>query len=94
MNVELTILDRTYKLACETAQADGLKAAARHVDSKLREARSAMPRIETERLAVMVALQLCQDLMAANTTLQAQKSCERLIAQMINDVETAIEADD
>lgn len=93
MNVELNILDRSYKLACEDNQADGLKAAARHVDSKMREFKSAMPRIETERLAVMVALQLCQELMAANITLQGQKACQRLINQMINDVETAIEAD-
>jgi hypothetical protein len=31
--------------------------------------------------------------MAANITLQGQKACQRLINQMINDVETAIEAD-
>lgn len=93
MNVELTILDRSYKLACADNQADALKAAARHVDSKMREFRTAMPRVETERLAVMVALQLCQELMTANTTLQSQKACQRLISQMINDVETAIEGD-
>jgi cell division protein ZapA len=94
MNVELNILDRLYKLACNPEQVEALKAAARHVDQKLRESRSAMPRIETERLAVMVALQLCQELMSANTTLQGQKACERLIGQMISDVETAIDADD
>lgn len=93
-NVELKIFDRSYTLACETAQAESLKAAARYIDSKMREARSAMPRVESERLAVLVALDICQDLLGANKVLQERAACQRLIKQMIEDVESCVEAQD
>ncbi|MEC7119759.1 MAG: cell division protein ZapA [Pseudomonadota bacterium] len=93
-NVELKIFDRSYTLACEAQQADALKAAARYIDSKLREARSAMPRVESERLAVLVALDICQELLMANKALQEHAACQRLIHQMIDDVESCIDAQD
>ncbi len=93
-NVELKIFDRNYTLACDTKQADSLKAAARYIDSKMREARSAMPRVESERLAVLVALDICQDLLSANKVLQEQVACQRLIKQMIEDAESCVEASD
>ena len=93
-NVELKIFDRSYTLACETAQVESLKAAARYIDSKMREARSAMPRVESERLAVLVALDICQDLLGANKVLQERAACQRLIKQMIEDVESCVEAQD
>lgn len=93
-NVELKIFDRSYTLACDTQQTDALKAAARYIDSKMREARSAMPRVESERLAVLVALDICQELLNANKALQEKAACQRLIKQMIEDVESCVEADD
>jgi cell division protein ZapA len=93
-NVELKIFDRSYTLACDAKQTDALKAAARYIDSKMREARSAMPRVESERLAVLVALDICQELLTANKALQEQVACQRLIKQMIEDVESCVEAQD
>ncbi|MFZ3192021.1 MAG: cell division protein ZapA [Moraxellaceae bacterium] len=93
-NVELKIFDRSYTLACDAKQTDALKAAARYIDNKMREARSAMPRVESERLAVLVALDICQDLLTANKALQEQVACQRLIKQMVDEVQSCVEADD
>ena len=93
-NVELKIFDRSYTLACDAKQADSLKAASRYIDSKMREARAAMPRVESERLAVLVALDICQELLSANKALQDQVACQRLIKQMIEDAENCVEAGD
>lgn len=89
--IELTIFDRVYKLGCDPQEADGLRAAAKYLDQKLREARAAMPRIENDRLAVMVALQICQELLKANKSLQELQACQRLVQQMISDTKEAID---
>ncbi len=88
--IELSILDRTYKLACPPAEVDALRAAGRHLDQKMRDARKLMPRVEAERIAVMVALELCQELMQANRAMQSQAACQRLVQDMIAEVKQAV----
>lgn len=91
--IELQIFDRSYKLACEPKDAEALRAAAKYLDGKLRSARSAMPRLESDRLAVMVALEICQELLQVNKALQDQQACQRLVRQMIQDVQDAIDTE-
>ena len=63
-------------------------------EQKLQEFRRTMPRLESERLTVMVALSLAQEVLSLNKGLQEQTHCQRLIKQMINDTEkTLSEAD-
>lgn len=88
--IELLILDRSYKLVCPSDEVEDLSASARHLDGKLREARKQMPRVEADRLAVLVALELCQDLMKANRSMQSQAACQRLIHSMIQEAQHAV----
>ncbi len=90
LTLDLSIFDRSYKLMCPAASADELRAAARHVDQKMRELRTQLPRVEGERLAVMVALELCQALMQANRDLQQQAACQRLINEMLSEARQAV----
>lgn len=90
MALEVRILDRQYKLACEDNQKEQLQKSVALLEQKLKELRSAMPRLETERLTVMVALSLAQEVMTLNKALQEQTHCQRLLKQMINDTEKAL----
>lgn len=91
MALELKILDRSYKLACELHEEEQLNNAANLLNQKLQEARSNMPRIESERLAVLVALNLVQEILSLNKSLQDQTTCQRMVKQLIAEAEQALE---
>lgn len=90
MSIEVRILDRHYKLACEPSEQEQLQKAVGLLEQKLQELRRAMPRLESERLTVMVALSLAQEVLTLNKGLQEQTHCQRLLKQMINDTEKAL----
>ena len=94
MTLEVRILDRQYKLACEDSQKEQLQKSVGLLEQKLKELRSAMPRLESERLTVMVALSLAQEIMTLNKALQEQTHCQRLLKQMISDTEKALGEND
>jgi len=58
MATEVLIFDKSYKLECPAHEEPKLHAAAQALESKYREARHAMPRLEPERVAGMVAFNL------------------------------------
>lgn len=91
MTLELKILDRSYKLACEPHEEEQLNNAANLLNQKLQEARSTMPRIESERLAVLVALNLVQEILTLNKSLQDQTTCQRMVKQLIAEAEHALQ---
>lgn len=90
MNIDVRILDRQYKLACEPSEQEQLQKTVNLLEQKLQEFRRAMPRLESERLTVMVALSLAQEVLSLNKGLQEQTHCQRLIKQMINDAEKTL----
>lgn len=90
MALELRILDRTYKLACETSEEEQLQQAAQLLNQKLQETRQNVPRIENERLLGLVALNLAQEILNLNISLQEQTNSQRLIKQMIVECEQAL----
>ena len=90
MNIDVRILDRQYKLACEPSEQEQLQKAVNLLEQKLQEFRRTMPRLESERLTVMVALSLAQEVLSLNKGLQEQTHCQRLIKQMINDTEKTL----
>jgi len=61
--VRLRILDNDYQVACPPQEKDDLLAAARYLDEKMRAIRSAGNVIGTERIAVMVGLNIAHELL-------------------------------
>ncbi len=57
----VSILDRDYLVACPPGERDALLAAARLLDSRLREMRQNARSAPLERLAIMVALNLAHE---------------------------------
>ena len=90
MTVDVRILDRSYKLACEPSEEEQLQKAVNLLEQKLQDMRRSMPRLESERVAVLTALSLAQEVLSLNKDLQEQTHCQRLIKQMINDAEKSL----
>lgn len=64
--VRLRILDNDYQVACPAEEKEGLLNAARYLDEKMRAIRSGGNVIGTERIAVMVGLNIAHELLQQN----------------------------
>lgn len=69
--LDVTLLGKAYRVACEPAEREALQAAVAFLDDKFKEAgekTSTGARGSGERVAVMVALNLAHELLAAKNT--------------------------
>lgn len=63
-SVTINILDKPYKVACPLGEQVALLASARHLDQKMREIRDNSRVIGLDRVAVMAALNMTNELLA------------------------------
>ena len=61
--LDITILGRTYKVACADGERDALLRTAAYLDAKMAEIRNAGKVSGTERIAVMAALNIAHELL-------------------------------
>ncbi|RTE85528.1 MULTISPECIES: cell division protein ZapA [Gammaproteobacteria] len=61
--VEINLLERNYRVMCPDGQESALREAARQLDERLNETRSATKLTNIEQIAVMTALNLCHEWM-------------------------------
>ena len=61
--VSVTILDREYRIACPTDEQDALHASARLLDHRMQAIRDSGKVIGIERIAVMAALNITNELL-------------------------------
>ena len=90
--LEVKLLGKEYRIACEPAERDELLAAVAFLDSQLKEAGD-KTRGSSERLAVKVALNLAHELLAAKNTpahLAAALESES-IQRRINSIEAKLD---
>lgn len=80
--VTIRILDKDYMVACPEGEQDALVAAARRVDREMRKVRDSGKVLGTDRIAVMVALNLAHELMHGNrgNVVEAATSHSDLVA--------------
>ena len=69
--VLITILDREFQVACAPDERQALLSAARELDSRMRRVRNSGSVIGMDRIAVMVALNLCHELQEARAKSEA-----------------------
>lgn len=76
------ILDREYLVACAPEERDGLLAAARYLDGKMREMRNAARGAGLDRVAVLAALTVSHELLALreSESVESRQLTERLQA--------------
>lgn len=65
--VEVKILDKEYLVACPQEEQEALLRSARHLDSKMREIRASGKVFGTERIAVMAALNITNEMLERDT---------------------------
>jgi cell division protein ZapA len=62
--IEVSILDRSFRIACSEEEEPGLRQAVEYVDRKMREIRDASKTAGHERIAVMAALNIAHELLS------------------------------
>ena len=77
--VNVRLLDREYTVGCTPEQRDGLLAASRLLDNKMREIRGANRMAGVDRIAVLAALNLAHELLQ----LKSEGARERDITQSL-----------
>ena len=63
--IDVTIMGRTYKVACADDEREALLAAVEHLDQKMNEIKSHGKVASAERIAVMAGLNIAHELLAA-----------------------------
>ncbi|EKU38744.1 cell division protein ZapA [Acinetobacter sp. AYS6] len=88
--VELRLIEQTFRLATTFDKKDELERAAELLNEKFNEMRRSAPRVEHNKLVIMVALQLTQEVLSLNKSLQEYTHCERLLQTILDDVEQIV----
>ena len=63
VQLDVTILGREYRIGCQEGERDALMQAVAHLDSRMREIRDAGKVSGVDRIAVMAALNIANDLL-------------------------------
>ena len=66
--LDVSIMGRTYKVACADEERDALLAAVEYLDAKMSEIKSAGKVASAERIAVMAALNISNELLSCRTS--------------------------
>ena len=91
--VSVSILGKEYRIGCEPGEEDELVSASRLLDTRMREVRGSGKVIGTDRIAVMVALNLAHELLreksdqdtAAGSSNKRIRSLRERIEMALND---------
>lgn len=86
--VKVNILDKEYLVACPDEQRGELERAAMHLDQKMREIRSSGKIFGTERIAVMAALNITNDLLQTSSV---SDSAETVLQDMDRKLDEALD---
>jgi cell division protein ZapA len=86
--VSVHILDKEYRIACKQGEQEGLLASARYVDQRMREIRQSGKVIGSDRIAVMVALNIAHELLEHKTVKDRN---EQAIGQRLRSLQKKIE---
>ncbi|MFH7807387.1 cell division protein ZapA [Acinetobacter sp. BSP-153] len=86
ITVELRVLGHSFRLVTTEKEKADLERAALLLNDKYDEFRRKAPRVEPSKIIIMVALELMQEVLSMNKTLQEYAHAERLLASIIEDV--------
>ena len=89
--ISVSILDREYKVACEPEEREALKAAASLLDERMREIKKAGNLMALERIAVMAALNMADELVKLKSLdAQRRERVDSRIRQLADELEGAL----
>jgi cell division protein ZapA len=85
-HLTLSIAGREYRVACAPAERDDLMACARYVDMKMNAIRDGGKVMGADRVAVLAALQMAQELFAAKAAGGLSMSDVRKRVKLLNEL--------
>ncbi len=85
------LLDKEYRVACPAGEQDNLLAAARHLDSQMRQVRDSNV-IGLERIAIMTALNMSHELLNARKHAAQDPESEARVQALLGRLEDEIQA--
>jgi cell division protein ZapA len=89
--VTVSILDKEYRISCLPEERESLLQAAAYVDGQMREIRQAGRIIGSERIAVMTALNIANDLLLSQKTKdEGTENITRRIKNLQDKIEIAL----
>jgi len=90
--ISVEILDREYQFACKPAEREALKAAAVFLDERMRSIKDAGRLMALERIAVMTALNLSDELLKLQKTEEhRQETVDNRIRMLVNELDDALD---
>lgn len=85
--IDLKVLGHSFRLATTEDKQTDLERAADLLSEKYNDFRRKAPRMEPSKLTIMVALELMQEVLTMNKTIQEYEQCERLLTTIMQDIE-------
>jgi len=90
--ISVEILDREYQFACEAGERAALKAAAVFLDERMRDIKNAGRLMALERIAVMTALNLSDELLKLQKVEKHRKeNVDSRIRLLVNELDDALD---
>ncbi|MGA9574316.1 MAG: cell division protein ZapA [Lysobacterales bacterium] len=90
--ISVEILDREYQFACEAGEREALKAAAIFLDKRMRSIKNAGRLMALERIAVMTALNLSDELLKLQKIEKhRQDNVDSRIRLLVNELDDALD---
>ncbi len=85
--VELRVLGHNFRLSTSPEQQEDLERAAELLNDKYEELRRKAPRMEPSKLMIMLSLELMQEVLGLNKSLQQYEHCERLLSNILQELD-------
>ena len=85
--IELRLIEQTFRLSTTSDQKEALERAGDMLNERFQDMRRSFPRVEHNKLVIMVALQLTQELMSINKTLEDYEDCKKLLNVILSETE-------
>ena len=89
--VRVSILDKDYQVSCEESEVTALQRSAQFLDQKMREMKQNSNVFGLDRLAVMAALNLTNDLLAQSEKTTQLDSKQTEISSRLSDQQAGIQ---
>lgn len=86
--VELRIIEQIFRLSTTEEEKGTLIKAVDLLNQRFQEFRAKAPRIEHNKLVIMAALELMQEVLSLNKSVQQYEQCEHLLKTILQSVET------
>jgi cell division protein ZapA len=90
--INVRILDKDYMVACPKGEQDALFASAKRVDKEMRKIRDSGKVLSSDRIAVMVALNLAHELMHGKQTPPATDTSHSETLEQLHKLQQRLDA--